>query len=76
MVCNLAGISTSLQITEETYFHVLSGSKLTLVLLAADGEASWLPLKTHIYVASECNLVLENSRISININQSYHHLSA
>ena len=85
-------IYTPAEVAVGTYFHVLHGTKTTLVFLPAYGEASWLLLPSSISLVSGSTAQPENTysrilkvtgqvwesqkMISIDVNHSYHQHSS
>ena len=45
-------MSTPPEIAVETHFHAQHGTKANPILLAVDGEASWLLLPSFVYLLS------------------------
>ena len=54
-------ISTPPEIDVAFNFHVLYGSKTTLIFLPADGEASWLLIPSLVYLPSSDKIKPENT---------------
>ena len=54
-------ISTPPEIDVAFNFHVLYGSKTTLIFLPADGEASWLLIPSLVYLLSSDKMQPENT---------------